>query len=157
MDNDEYLITQKRYKAVVTDAADAAALYYDKESFADGVKVFYKTSGNQAVLDVLKSGLNLDGNLSGGISFLLQNTHDYYVYYFDGDGTYSKYENGVLLQTNSITYPHTFKEDLTGYEKIVEEPTVIVTVDAGAFNFREGFITDPQIIRTSGYEHVSPK
>jgi len=157
MDNDEYLMTQERYKVIVNDAADAAALYYDKESFADGIKVFNKASGNAAALDVIKSGLNLNDDLRGGISFLLQNPHDYYLYYFDGNGTYSKYKNGSLIETSSISYPCVFREDLTGYEKMVEEPTVIATIDAGYFHFREIFITDPRLIRTSGYEHVSPR
>lgn len=154
MDNNEYLISQDRYKAVANDTADAAALYYDKESFSNGIKIYDKISGNAVVLEILQSGLNLNDGLNGGISNYLLGIHKYYVYYFDGDGTLTEYNDGILLKSETITYPYTFEESLTGYEVQIVEPTVIVTIDAGKFNFRESFITDPELIRTSGYENL---
>ena len=78
---------------------------------------------------------------------------DYFAYYFDGDGKLYEYQNGTLKGTETIIYPYTFTEKLTGYKKQVEGPTVIVTIDAGIFDFRESFIKDPELIRTSSYEY----
>ena len=153
-DNDEYHLAQDRYKAVANDAADAAALFYDQEAFAEGIKVFNKTEGNKAVKDIIKSGLNLNDSLSGGIVKYAEGVHTYYTYYFDEDGKMTKYHEDTLISTTDVEYPYVFKESLTDYTSKITKPTVIVTISAGKFDFRLKTIDDPELIRTSGYEYV---
>lgn len=154
MDNDEFQLTQERYKTIANNAADAASLYYNKEQFSNGIKVFNKTSGNQAAKDVILKGLSLNDERKGGITKYALGKHDYYIYFFDETGVLSKYKNGIFLSSEDIVFPFTFEESLTGYKTQVTEPTVLITIVAGKFDFRESFIHDQELIRTSGYEYV---
>lgn len=154
IDNDEYQLTQDRYKTIANNAADAASLYYNKGQFSNGMKVFDKNSGNQATKDIIFKGLNLDSERKGGITQYALGRHDYYIYFFDETGVLSKYKNESFLSSEDIVFPYTFEEALTGYKTQVTEPTVLITIDAGKFDFRESFIHDQELIRTSGYEYV---
>lgn len=151
-DNDGFLREQQYLKSVADDCSNAAALYYDQEMYADGVKVFNKAEGNTAILYVLKNNLHLNSDLTSEDD-ALQAAFRYYTYYFDGDGTMTTYEGDTLASQDTFSFPYQFREERTGYEQMVYEATVIVTIDAGEFNYRLATVSDPELIRTSGYEY----
>lgn len=101
----------------------------------------------------MKAGLSLDNSLKEVQSIYLEDIHNYYIYYFDGDGTFSTYKEKTLIKSEKINYPFKFKEQLNDYENTITEPMVVVTIDAGKFQYR-GILPDADMIRTSGYEYV---
>lgn len=151
-DNDSFLRDQQYLKSVADDCSNAAALYYDQDKFSEGVKVFNKDEGNKAVLYVLKNNLHLNNDLTTEDDSL-QTAFRHFTYYFDGDGTMTTYEGDMLAGQETFSFPYRFREERTGYEQVVYEPMVIVTIDAGKFNYRLSAVSDPELIRTSGYEY----
>lgn len=141
-DNDQYLRQQVYLKQVANDCSNAASLYYDQEQYADGYKVFDKLNGNKVIKSLLET------NLEPHMDF------EYYTYYFDESGKRTDFKGEQRISVQTITYPYKFYEPLTEYEKTVEGPIVIVTIDAGNKDYRLDFITDPKLIRTSGHEYV---
>lgn len=154
MDNNNYLLFQERLKTVANDAADSAALFYDEGKFSDGIKVFDKASGNAVILKVLTDSLPVDASMNVEENKYVEGQIGYKTYYFDGTGYFTTYDDGVLSSVTSITYPYNFEEESTNYAVSIEEPTVIVTIDAGTFDYSLPVLTDPEAIRTSGYEYV---
>jgi len=52
-----------------------------------------------------------------------------------------------------ITYGSTHEDDWTSYNTVISDPTVVVTINAGAARFRVKFLdTNPDIIRSSSHE-----
>lgn len=152
-DSNQRLKWQERIKWEADNASDAAALYYNPEEFSKGLKVFNKSEGNKAAEYVLKHNLDPDGN--GVIqNECLKEKFEYYIYYFDGNGTMTYYKENTKLKEESFEFPYRFREPLTGYEQMIYGASVVVTIDAGAFDYSVSFIEDSQIIRTSGYEYV---
>lgn len=152
-DNNQYLRYQERLKYEADNCADAAVLFYDEESFAEGIKIFKKEDGNAAIKYLMKRNLSLDDSFTSK-NMMISEQHDYYVYYFDGNGEMSAYHKDHLVDSAYVGFPYLFKEQLTGYEQMVYEATVIVTIDAGKADYTLSFISDPMVIRTSGYEYV---
>jgi len=153
-DCNQLQLWEERIKWEADNAADAAALYYELEEFSEGTKVFDKSEGNEAVAYVLKDNLDPDGD--GAIrNEVLGDKFEYYVYYFDGNGTMTAYKGTTKICESAFEFPYSFTEDLTGYTQTIAEATVIVTIDAGAFNYRLSFIDDPDCIRTSGFDYHS--
>lgn len=119
VDNDTYLLLQEQLKHTADDCSAAAMLYYDEGFFSEGCKVFNKTEGNHAVEYLIKNNL-------------WTQPEAYYTYYFDGNGKMAAYKGRQLLrEEGGISYPYLFREGLTGYESLVTEPRVIVTIDMG--------------------------
>ncbi len=153
-DNDTFSRQQELLKYAADDCSEVAVLYYDPDRYAEGIKIFNKEEGNRAIAFILRDNLNLNEDLTSNNPYL-KGEFKYYTYYFDGNGRISVYDGDRLInQENDIEYPHLFQEDTTGFQEIIYEPTVIVTIDAGKFDFRLGFLDDPDCIRTSGYEYV---
>ena len=152
-DNDMFMRQQEHLKRVADDCSAAASLYYNQEEYASGLKVFNKTIGNEAIRYLLEKNLNLNSDLTSKSAYFSQ-AFEYSVYYFDGNQTMTEFKNGQLVLENQNTaFPYSFTEKLTGYSKTIKEATVIVTIDAGPFNYRLSFINNPECIRTSGYEY----
>lgn len=142
IDNDQYLLMQEQLKHTADDCSAAAMLYYDKDFFSQGQKVFDQTAGNRAIAYI--SEYNLE-----------KQPDEYYAYYFDGNGRMTAYRGMQMIkQEEGITYPYMFEERLTGYKFLVNEPQVVVTIDSGIFDYRLKFVPDQRLIRTSGYEYV---
>lgn len=141
-DNNTYLRYQEKLKYVAEEASNSAMLFYDEDEFGNGRKIFDLTKGNQIINMLLQSNLK-DADETTCI-----------VYYFDDSGKRRKYENGVLKEEENFLFNFLFTETLTGYQKLITEPTVIVTL-VGKGKFRLSFLADKDIfcIRTSGYEY----
>lgn len=150
--NDQYLYLQSRYKAVANDCADAAALFYDQEQYSVGIKTFNKSEGNAAIREIMSTSLELDDSLHSEQKRLPE-VHTYYTYYFDSEGMTVYYEDR-FISNSKVEIPYSFSEPITGFKEDIKAPTVIVTIAAGIFDYRLLFITNPELIRTSGYEYI---
>lgn len=153
-ENNNYLYFRDQLKMSANDAADAAALFYDEDNFSEGIKVFNKSDGNDVIAKILKDSLPVNDDFTFEDSNHIEGELHYTIYYFDGNETLTTYENGVLLSSTSITFPYTFEELSTNYTISVSEPMVVVTLDAGTYDYSLPVITDPEAIRTSGYEYI---
>jgi hypothetical protein len=153
--SEEFRDTHEKVKSAANDGAGAAALYFDKELLAAGYKVYDKAQGNIAIAHVLKTNLGLtDDMYFKNPAALSGEKLSYTVYYFDETKVLTVYTDGVLKSSTDIVFPYVFEESLTGYKREITEPEIIVTANAGTFDFMPIFIKDPKLIRTSGYEHV---
>jgi hypothetical protein len=154
-DTGSYLYAQMRVKSAANDCANAAALYSDPAAYALGHKVYDKDSGNAAALHVLKSALSLTDDMHfSAMAGMLSSPCSWAVYYFDGDGGMEAWRDGVLQSSGSVAFPYHFTEPETLYEAEIREAAVIVTIDAGIFDYSSAFIEDPRLIRTSSYEQT---
>lgn len=151
-DHNRYMELTELLKSTANDCSHAAVLYYDKKNYSEGIKVYDKDSGNHVVLDLLKQ------TFSEGLTLRDQDIN-FSIYYFDGGenstGLLTEYQNGRRVQQKDISYPYRFEEEKTGYSQEIKEPTVVVTIDAGEYNYRLPFVSDPELIRTSAYEEKS--
>jgi len=61
--------------------------------------------------------------------------------------------NGSFEREGAFTYGSTHEDDWTSYNTVISDPTVVVTINAGAARFRVKFLdTNPDIIRSSSHE-----
>jgi hypothetical protein len=151
----EYEHAQAATKSAANNCARAAALYFDKELYSRGFKVFNKTQSNAAALHVLKDSLSLTDDMRYTFPAGARgNICSYTIRYFDDTGAMTVYKNGALESNGTVSFPYLFKEPVTGFEKNITEADVIVTLDAGTFDMKPAFAGNPRLIRTSSYEQV---
>lgn len=144
-DNDQYLRDQERLKNVADDCSNIASLYYDGQQYGEGYKIFNKVEGNKAITHILNTNLKMS-----------EEPAQYFTYYFDGNGMMTCYKGVNLAEgEHFVGFPYLFKEELTGYTQLVNEATVVVTIDIGKADYQLAFINDPECIRTSGHEYVA--
>lgn len=136
-DYNQFIRQYEHLKYVVDEAAATANLFLVDQESLEGERVFNQTEGDKAIRYLLKEGLALDSNLRPTDKSYWKENITYQTYYLD---------------SSTITYPYLFEDDQTGYTKLITEPTVIVTVDAG--NPQIIFIKEVNFkaIRTSGYQ-----
>lgn len=157
IDNNKYIRFQEDLKYQADECSSAAALHYNLTQYGNGKKIYDTVKGNNAIENILKLNMNLDNSLMPRSNTYLTETIEYYVYYFDDSGFRKVYKNGVLQEKALFSFNYLFVEPLTGYQKLISQPTVIVTVNAGKPKFRLTFIKPDDIIRTSAYEYLGKK
>lgn len=136
-DNNTYIRQLENLKYVADECSASASLYLDN-SIKNGDIIYNKTQGKMAIENTLKNNLKLDDNLYPMKGSYWNDTIKYDVYYID----------------DTYTFPYEFKDKRTSYIKLITEPTVIVTIDAGRPTFRLKFLKPQNAIRSSGYEYV---
>lgn len=152
LDNNLYIRELENLKYVTDEASSTALQFYDEVQFSHGYKYFNKAEGNKAIYYLITENLNLNSDLTPNKYW--QDTIEYYVYYIDDSSTMTTYKDGLLQSQVPITFNYMFTEPLTGYKKLITEPTVIVTINAGRPKFRLPFITMSDAVRTSAYEYL---
>lgn len=154
IDNNRFLRYQEDLKYQANECSNTAALYYDTDQFGEGKKVFDRTRANNAIEEIIKLNMKLDNNLEPNTNSYWTEAIEYYVYYFDDSGITRTYKNKVLEKQAAFSYGSLFTEPLTGYKKLITEPTAIVTINAGKAYYRLSFIDTGDVIRTSAYEYL---
>lgn len=152
MYTDKLIDTESLLKSTANNAANAAALYYDMDEYSEGNKVFNKEEGNKAILFTIKENLKLNNDMSFKGDILPDTCH-YIVYYFDETEKMTKYQDDSFVTRETVNFPFEFVEQKSNYKKTITEATIIVTIDAGTFNYSLAFIQDPKLVRTSAYEY----
>lgn len=154
---DMNLLLQKQefLKYHADEAANTASLHFDEEKYADGLKVFNDSEANAALRDIVKANLKLNDDLSP-----LDNTYwvdnlSYTAYYYDDSLIKREYRDGMLISETDFSYGEMFTDPKTGHSKLISEPTVIVTLNAGQprvrLEFLQGKVT---VSQTSAYEYL---
>lgn len=156
-ENISYQVLQDELKVAATDAADAALLYYDEQSYAEGIKVFKRDEGMRAAEQVLKDSKVINDDFSVKESKYVSGIVEYDVYFFDEAGNSYLYENGILSSVGTFEFPYTFTEPRLGHSEIINDATVVVVLDAGEFDYSLPVLPDPKAIRMSAYEYVGAK
>lgn len=139
IDTDTHRRQLERLKFVAEECADSAALFYDQAYFSRGKIVYNQLEGNKAIEYMLKSNLKLDETFTPTSGYW-QDKIQVDTYYFD---------------ENTVTFPYEFEDGRTGYTKIIFEPTVIITIEAGRGRMRLPGINIDSSIRSSAYEYVN--
>ena len=98
------------------EASAAAALFSNTEYYSDGYVAFNQQEAHKAIKAILSNMLRLDDTLLPSPGSYWQSQVKYSAYFMDDSNT---------------IYPYSFIDPETGFEYLVTEPTVIVTVDAG--------------------------
>ena len=137
-DNNSYIRQLENLKYVADECAGAASLYYDEELFSKGLIVYNQEEGKKAIEYILKTSLKTESDLTPLSNSYWQEQIEYEVYFLDNSNT---------------TFPVMFVDNRTSYNKLITEPTIIVTVDAGKPRFRLSFLKPERVIRTSAYEY----
>lgn len=152
MMTDKFIEVESSLKSTANNSANIAALYYNEDEYAEGNRVFNKEEGNKAILFTIKENLKLNNDMTFKGDLLPDVCH-YTVYYFDEIGKMSKYQDDSFINTETITFPYEFVEEKSNYKKTISKATIIVTIDAGRFDYPLVFIQDPKLVRTSAYEY----
>lgn len=139
IDTDTHRRQLERLKFIAEECADSAALFYDQAAFSNGKIIYNQGEGNKAIVYMLKSHLKLDDTFTPTSGYW-RDKIQFDVYYFD---------------ETTVTFPHEFEDARTGYKRIIFEPTVIITIEAGRGRMRLPFLNIDSSIRSSAYEYVN--
>ncbi|MDD3350187.1 MAG: hypothetical protein PHC40_04940 [Eubacteriales bacterium] len=153
VDCGQYIQISERAKETANDAADAAGLFYSIDQFAGGYKVFDKDDGNAAILEILRSNLNLNTEMKFSFRKVPDVCH-WKAYYIDDTGAFSEYQDGILIQEKTVDFPFLLVEPLTNYSATLSQASVIVTIDCGYIDFMVPFVENPHLIRSSAFEYA---
>jgi hypothetical protein len=163
-DHLNYRLQAEFLKHCADEASASALLYYDNFYNDDtenpikigknfGQVVFDELEGIKAIEYILKNWLKL-----------YKDEINYTAYFFNeivdeslGEiFSCSVYKNGRRIDeecfiTTNRTYM--YKDSNLKYEKLITTANVIVTINAGKARFRQVFISEPILIRSSGYDY----
>ncbi len=158
MDNNLYLIKLEELKAVSNECS-AAALYYDTCEYREGLKVFNREEGNKAIRHLICNNLKLDENFFPKVGSYWTDKVGYNVFYIDDSGFIYEYYNNGYIGRESFAYGSLYTDPIEGYQKVITEPTVIVTIVAGKPKYRLSLLGLQEICaaRSSAYEYVRDK
>lgn len=131
-DYSRYELTEQAMKNEADKCASAAVLYFDEKAYGDG-ELLLKDD------DAIKA-----------VEGMLDEKCTWQMHLFDDSGRYRLYEKGRLDADVVFSYPYSF-EDETGYETIIDRPSVIVTVSYEGDFYRLDGVGQKSITRSSMY------
>lgn len=144
-DINRYNNVQENIKNLADESAASAALYYDEEEYSIG----YMVSNKEEALKHVEFIVNSFQAKSTSINF---KSFDYFFYVFDQSKKIYAYKNSELQYTDDLEAPFYFIDD-KGNSILIEEPSIIITIDAYFDDmFRLPFISIESISRSSMYE-----
>ncbi len=143
-DYNRYSIQLEEIKMIADDCASAAMLFYDEEKYPLGHKIFNYQEGNKAIQFIFNQSIKKD--------YWSEDT-EYWVAYFDDTQICYYFNKTELVHSYPFAYGYAYKDPETKRSKVILEPLVIVTIDAGRGHFRLLNLqnTIPIGIRSSGY------
>lgn len=156
-ENNKYIRFQEDLKFQVDELANIGAMFYEFEDYSNGFFIFKHNESISEIEKLLKINLNLDSSLNQVNNIFFKDKVNYYVYYFDDSNIGKKYRNGTLIDTFNFDYGYEFTESLNGYKHIINNPSVVVTLDVGEPNFTNDFVKTSNLTRTSIYEYYRRK
>lgn len=133
IDSDTYGFQNERLKSVAEDAANAAGLCLDAESFSHGYIRFDEDKGREAARLIVEKGIPVTGYWRGSIAI------EVYFYNANTDGTFS---------------PKYYTDTDTNYTQSIRKPSVIVKLKTGKPRLRMNIFNDiTNSIRIACYEY----
>jgi hypothetical protein len=140
-----YNNAQENVKNLADESAASAALYYSEEEYSMGYLVSKKEEGLKHVEFIINSYLSKNWRIK--YKFI-----DYYLYIFDQSKKVYSYKNSELEYIKDFEVPFYFVDE-KGNRILIEEPTIIINIDAYFEDvFRLPFIKKEIISRSSMYE-----
>lgn len=152
-DDNTFIREYEKLKYVADEISNSGAIFKDLQEYSEGKLTFNYIEGNKAIDYQLKKLLKLDNSFIPLSGYWRDKIH-YKVYYFDNSNMMKVYEDGNLVEQTPFTFNYLFKDKDTEYTKLIVDPTVVVTINAGRPRFRLSFLNDlnRQVIRSSAYE-----
>ncbi|MCT4544963.1 MAG: hypothetical protein N4A63_15635 [Vallitalea sp.] len=139
-DNNNYMRQLEELKKVADECSASAGLFYDEELYSTGITVYNKEEGQKIIKYIIKESLELQDNLTPSSKSYWRQQVQYEVSFFDNSNT---------------EFPFIYEDNNNNFTKIINEPTIIVKINAGKPYFRLKFLKLKSTIRTSAYEYVS--
>ena len=153
IDNYNCRLQTEFLKHCADEASGSASLFYDKDKFNQGSKIFIENEGIKVIEHIIKTYLKTDDNLLPTSKSYWKDKITYKAYFFDDDMNCKVYENGKYINSFNFTYPYLYTDELLNYKKTITKANVIVTVNAGKSTYSIFFLNTPVVIRSSGYEY----
>jgi hypothetical protein len=142
-----------RLKYVCEELSATGAAFYDLEDYSEGYTIFNTEEGIKAIKDQLINLLSVDSSLTPIDNSYWLEPIKYKVYFYDDSGVCKVYSNGSFEREKAFMYGSTHEDDLTAYNTVIFDPTVVVSINAGSARFRVKFLdVIPDIIRSSSHE-----
>ncbi len=152
VEHDTYFRAQNRVKEVCDDAAGAGALIYEADAYGTGVRVYDKAGAEAIIKTLIMKNMHLKADATPEADAFWVDKIKYATYYIDDSHALTVYKNGQYVRSSAFSYHSIFTEPDTGYEKLITEPTVIVTIEAQYPVRGASWMRWPAIIRSSAYE-----
>ena len=141
-----------RLKYACEELSASAATFYDMEQYSEGYTVFDTDQGIKAIEDQITNLLSVDGNRNPLLDSYWTSTLHYMVYFYDDSLVMRVYTDGVFTISKSFSYPYSHIDQWTNYNTIINSPTVVVTINAGAPRFRLKLSNNlPDVIRSASH------
>lgn len=153
-DNNALIRAMTDLKFQADDLAATGSLFYDSNAFASGLKVYDLTKANAEIAFLLQSNLGLNASYVPVNNKYWKEPFSVSITYFDDSMIAKRFVNGSLVNSFAFTYGTLYTEPSTSYVRLISEPTVIATINAGKPNFRLSFLTPKNAIQTSAYEYI---
>ena len=133
IDSDTYGFQNERLKSVAEDAANAAGLCLDAESFSHGYISFDEDKGREAARLIVEKGIPVTGYWRDSIDT------EVYFYNANSDGTFD---------------PKYYTDTDTNFTQSIRKPSVIVKLKTGKPRLRMNIFNDiTNSIRIACYEY----
>lgn len=153
VEHDRYLRAQEYIKVQCDDMAAGGALFFQEDEYARGRKIFDKEVSEGIIKQLIISNLKLDNSLIPRQDSFWESI-EYETYYIDDSGYMVTYQNGVFKELDAFEYSSYLSTQETGEIKLITEPTVVVVVWAKYTIEQCGWISWPEIVRSSAYEYI---
>ena len=140
-------------KYCADEASNSASLLYDENEYKNGKKIFIEEEGIKCIENTIKFYLKTDDSLIPLPNSYWKDKITYTAYFFDDDLECRVYKDGIYINNFNFTYPYLYTDEELNYKKSVGTANVIVTINAGRSTYSLIFLSDPIIIRSSGYEY----
>ncbi|MBC8390352.1 MAG: hypothetical protein H8E13_20180 [Actinobacteria bacterium] len=142
-----------RLKYVCEELSATGAAFYDLEDYSEGYTIFNTEEGISAIKEQITNLLSVDGGLTPVDNSYWLEPIKYKVYFYDDSEVCKVYSDGSFERKEAFTYGNTHEDDWTVYNKVISDPTVVVSINAGPARFRVKFLDAiPDIIRSSSHE-----
>lgn len=122
-DHNFHQIYKNQIKFIAEEAASAAAQFYDVEAYSNGYKIFNKAEGEKAAIYIIKNLMNLDNNFNPVGNNYWQDKINIEIQFWD-DSNLDTLESTPLIYSSG------------NHHVIINQPTVIVKIDAGKPRYR---------------------
>ena len=139
-------------KYVCEELSATGSLFYDVEQFGDGLTVYNTEQSMVAIRDQITHLISFDSVRNPIPGSYWTDQMNYIVYFYDDLLERKIYINGDLSSSEDFTYPYSHLDLWTNYNYIVNDPVVIVTINAGIPKYRYPFLNEiPDIVRSSSH------
>ncbi len=153
LDFDSYIRAMETLKFQAEDCSVAGALCTEDDSFGIGQILYDIQQSEDKIRELLIKNMDLNSTMCSNDTSYWMGKVDYTVWYYDDDFECVKTQNGKEVERYLFSYGDVFHDDVTGYEYLIVNPTVIVRLEVDGIHHRTEWIKWNRITRVASYEY----